>query len=97
LADYCYSSMFEDCTSLINAPELPAEELKFRCYMGMFRGCKSLNYVEIKALDISPIDCLNSWMYGVPSGGKIVMNKDANWKSVVGASGRPSGWTVTYE
>lgn len=97
LADYCYSSMFEYCTSLINAPELPAEELKFRCYMRMFRGCTRLKYVEIMALDISPIDCLNSWMYGVPSGGKIVMNKDANWKSVVGASGRPSGWTVTYE
>lgn len=97
LADYCYSSMFENCTSLINAPELPAEELKTRCYMRMFCGCTRLKYVEIKALDISPIDCTNSWLYGVPSGGTIVMNKDANWKRVVGAGGRPYGWTVIYQ
>lgn len=97
LADYCYGGMFRGCTSLVNAPKLPAQELKFRCYMEMFFGCTCLKYVEIKALDISPIDCLHSWMYGVPRGGTIVMNKDANWKSVVGASGRPSGWTVTYE
>ena len=97
LANSCYGYMFYGCTSLVNAPELPAEELKFRCYMRMFNGCTRLKYVEIKALDISPIDCLNSWMYGVPSGGTIVMNKDANWKSVVGASGRPSGWTVIYQ
>jgi hypothetical protein len=97
LAPYCYYGMFEGCTNLVNAPELPAQELKPRCYMRMFRGCTRLKYVEIKALDISPIDCLNSWMYGVPSGGTIVMNKDANWKSVVGVSGRPSGWTVIYQ
>lgn len=97
LAPYCYYGMFEGCTYLVNAPELPAQELKPRCYMRMFYGCIRLKYVEIKALDISPIDCLNSWMYGVPSGGTIVMNRDANWKSVVGASGRPSGWTVQYE
>lgn len=97
LYNNCYYSMFEGCTSITKAPELPATSLAFRCYMRMFYGCTRLKYVEIKALDISPIDCLHSWMYGVPSGGKIVMNKDANWKSVVGASGRPSGWTVTYE
>lgn len=97
LFNNCYYSMFEGCIYITKAPELPAQELKPRCYMRMFYGCTRLKYVEIKALDISPTDCLNSWMYGVSSGGTIVMNKDANWKSVVGASGRPSGWTVRYE
>jgi hypothetical protein len=32
LADYCYSSMFRDCTSLTQAPELPATTLTNRCY-----------------------------------------------------------------
>lgn len=38
----CYNYMFEDCTSLVNAPELPATVLASRCYSGMFYGCSSL-------------------------------------------------------
>lgn len=34
--------MFRDCTSLTNAPELPATTLAYDCYYHMFRGCKSL-------------------------------------------------------
>ena len=34
--------MFEDCTSLTEAPELPATELAEYCYSGMFSGCTSL-------------------------------------------------------
>ena len=42
LADYCYSSMFSDCTSLTTAPSLPATTLTDSCYNYMFRGCRSL-------------------------------------------------------
>ena len=38
----CYYSMFEDCTSLTRAPELPATTLADLCYSSMFRGCTSL-------------------------------------------------------
>jgi hypothetical protein len=36
--------MFKGCTSLINAPELPATTLatKSNCYYSMFEGCTSL-------------------------------------------------------
>ena len=34
--------MFEGCTSLVTAPELPATELNGGCYQRMFEGCKSL-------------------------------------------------------
>ena len=34
--------MFQDCTSLTTAPELPATTLGTSCYMNMFRGCTSL-------------------------------------------------------
>lgn len=42
LANYCYSAMFYNCTSLTTAPELPAQTLIDDCYNGMFYGCTSL-------------------------------------------------------
>ena len=42
LAEYCYRSMFFDCTSLTTAPVLPATTLASNCYQHMFQGCASL-------------------------------------------------------
>ena len=44
LAERCYSSMFSDCTSLMDIPDnlLPATTLAERCYLEMFSGCTSL-------------------------------------------------------
>ena len=38
----CYRSMFQNCTSLTTAPELPATTLEASCYREMFYGCTSL-------------------------------------------------------
>ena len=38
----CYKSMFKGCTSLSEAPALPARELAKDCYTSMFEGCTSL-------------------------------------------------------
>ena len=38
----CYSNMFFGCTSLVNAPLLPATILADYCYASMFSGCSSL-------------------------------------------------------
>ena len=40
--DYCYYRMFSGCTSLTQAPDLPAITLAYACYNGMFEGCTSL-------------------------------------------------------
>ena len=40
--DYCYSSMFYRCSSLTQAPELPAMTLADYCYSDMFGNCTSL-------------------------------------------------------
>lgn len=40
--EYCYNEMFDGCTSLTTAPELPATTLGKYCYYSMFRGCTSL-------------------------------------------------------
>ena len=44
MADYCYFRMFEGCTSLTRAPELPATTLADLCYCDMFHGCTSLTH-----------------------------------------------------
>ena len=42
MANYCYRYMFYGCTSLTQAPALPATTLTFSCYHYMFQGCTSL-------------------------------------------------------
>ena len=42
LATNCYNSMFEGCTGLTSAPELPATTLAINCYAYMFNGCTGL-------------------------------------------------------
>ena len=43
MAAGCYIYMFSGCTSLTNAPALPATTLAAGCYIGMFSGCTSLS------------------------------------------------------
>ena len=42
MADYCYKSLFSGCTSLTQAPALPATTLPRECYGNMFKGCTNL-------------------------------------------------------
>ena len=42
MANYCYSNLFSGCTSLIQAPELPATTLSPYCYQYMFYNCNKL-------------------------------------------------------
>ena len=39
---YCYTSMFDGCTGLQTAPQLPATTLANQCYTNMFNRCTSL-------------------------------------------------------
>jgi len=93
LADYCYESMFQDCTSLVTAPELPALTLQEGCYSNMFYGCTSLNNITCLATDISATDCTSDWVTNVSATGTFV--RDENMSSwTIGTSGIPTGWTV---
>lgn len=56
----CYYAMFQDCTNLTSAPELPATTLAEGCYMNMFRNCASLmSAPELPATNIRTA-CYNS-------------------------------------
>ena len=92
LADSCYSEMFRDCSSLTQAPALPATTLAEFCYSSMFVECKKLNYIKCLATDVKG-DNTENWVDGVASESTFIKNKnESNWPS--GNNGIPSGWTV---
>ena len=64
LGDYCYIHMFNGCTGLTSAPELPATTLASSCYSSMFRGCTSLTSApELPATTLA-IVCYRSMFEG---------------------------------
>ena len=83
--------MFYNCTSLTQAPELPATTLVTRCYDSMFQNCRKLNYVKCLATDISAKKCTASLLKGVASTGDFYTPASTNW--TFGESGIPYGWT----
>ena len=59
LANYCYASMFQSCTSLAQSPALPATTLADNCYDSMFRNCSSLTQApELPATTLAD-NCYN--------------------------------------
>jgi hypothetical protein len=88
--------MFEGCTSLTTAPELPATSLTVPCCSYMFYNCTSLNYIKMLATNVSGSYCLNNWVFNVSPTGTFVKSKNATW-NITGTSGIPEGWTVVEE
>ena len=58
--NYCYFSMFSDCSSLTQAPELPATTLASDCYNGMFSNCTSLTKAPTLPATTLASDCYNT-------------------------------------
>ena len=84
----CYYGMFQGCTSLTTAPELPATRGS-GVYTFMFDGCTNLNYVKcLLTTNLSQ----GNWLRGVSATGTFVKHPDATWPRNV--HGIPSGWTV---
>ena len=90
--------MFYCCTNLIEAPELPAAELKEGCYYNMFRDCLNLNCIKVHFKDWDlPFETLTTshWVYNVADSGTFVCPKDLpiefHDKSKI-----PEGWTIKY-
>lgn len=80
VAPYCFSSMFENCQYLQQAPELDAKYLNGSngCYNRMFYGCSHLNYIKALFLTTpaSGIYTAN-WVAGVALDGTFEINKEA--------------------
>ena len=64
---HCYESMFYDCTSLTQAPALPATTLADFCYNAMFKFCTSLTTApELPATTLATW-CYDNMFYGCTS------------------------------
>ena len=67
LINNCFNSMFEACTGLTSAPELPETELADYCYYRMFYGC--INLTKAPALPATTLaqNCYNNMFSGCES------------------------------
>ena len=67
LSNQCYASMFQGCSSLETAPELPATTLADGCYSFMFSRCTSLvTAPELPATTLA-LSCYFNMFYGCTS------------------------------
>lgn len=91
ISSYCYRCTFQNCSSLVRAPALPATTLEIGCYALMYEGCRSLKEVRIAATNTYAKDALDRWLDKVSVTGDFYC--DPNTKFEYGASGCPSEWT----
>lgn len=61
-AKFC--NLFEGCTQLTTAPELPAMELGDRCYSNMFSDCSSLTTAPALPATTLAVSCYDTMFYG---------------------------------
>ena len=64
MASNCYGSMFQDCTSLTQAPTLPATTLANSCYFYMFYNCTGLTQAPALPATTLASNCYGSMFYG---------------------------------
>ena len=84
--------MFEDCVSLIKAPELPATTLPDYCHYKMFNKCINLNYVKCLAKTLGYFS-IYWWLNDVSAVGTFIKDKNTTaWKS--GKNYIPEGWSI---
>lgn len=67
IQNYCYNAMFENCTTLTNAPALNATTLTEGCYDSMFKGCTSLIAAPALAATTLPKGCYQYMFNGCTS------------------------------
>ena len=89
-ANNCYSSMFNGCTGLTSAPELPATTLANNCYNSMFSSCTGLSLIKVHFTAWGTQT--NTWVGNVPSTGTFY--KPSALPEEFSANRIPTGWTV---
>lgn len=62
--DYAFSSLFDDCTALTQAPALPATTLASSCYEDMFYRCNSLTQAPALPATNLANSCYRRMFYG---------------------------------
>ena len=100
LADYAFYGLFNGCSALQNAPELPWTTMGEGCYGHMFEGCTSITTAPALPATTLATGCYNEMFYGCSSLNHIELSYTGNfsttyfndWVYGVAASG-----TITYD
>ncbi len=97
LNPHCYESMFEGCTKLNAAPNLPAtteqieEAAAEGCYNNMFKGCSKIDYIKVG---------FNKWIFDNLNTTNSTFQITSNWVNGVTTSGGtfrcPDGLNLEY-
>lgn len=86
-SNFCYFGLFDGCTGLTSAPELPATTLTEYCYYSMFRGCTSL-----ATAPQLPATTLTEWCYGDMFNGCTSLNYIKMMATDISASSCLDSW-----
>lgn len=97
LNPHCYESMFEGCTKLNAAPNLPAtteqieEAVAEGCYNNMFKGCSKIDYIKVG---------FNKWIFDNLNTTNSTFQITSDWVNGVTTSGGtfrcPDGLNLEY-
>ncbi len=97
LNPHCYESMFEGCTKLNAAPNLPAtteqieEAVAEGCYNNMFKGCSKIDYIKVG---------FNKWIFDNLNTNNSTFEITKDWVNGVTTSGGtfrcPEGLNLDY-
>ena len=85
--EYLCSRMFDGCSNLVNAPQLPATTLAFNCYGYMFNGCTSLTTAPVL-----PATTLVQNCYGYMFNGCSSLNNITCLATDISATGCTNYW-----
>ena len=91
LTNACYRNMFDGCTGLTSAPELPATTLNRYCYRFMFTDCTNLSLIKVRFTAWRGSQTA-SWVSGVSRTGTFY--KPSALPEEYGTGKIPTGWTV---
>ena len=64
LSEYVFFALFEGCTSLLSAPELPTTTMEYGCYAQMFSGCTALKSTPELPAEVLAMNCYQRMFRG---------------------------------
>jgi hypothetical protein len=73
--------MFEGCTALTDAPDLPSTSLDDYCYEGMFKGCTSITTAPKLPATTLATGCYNEMFYGCSALNSLYLTYTGNFST----------------
>ncbi len=83
MAEYCFASLFSECTALVTTPSMPAQNLTSKCYYKMYNDCTNLvNIPDVLPAQTVPTGAYQRMFYycsALPKAPTIAAKEVANY------------------